>query len=193
VRIKGMTPAKTLAGGALLLAAAACATDTATVRSAAQSPFIPTATIQDLMAQEVDPAADFLWESVGTYSRPDGVEVREPRTDEQWAAVRRQALVLTEAANLLMIDGRHVAAPGKPLEFSGDPTSPTPEQIEAAIAASRESFVGYAQALHAAGTEALGAIDRRDVPALLHSGETIDRACESCHQAYWYPNSPPPD
>jgi hypothetical protein len=34
----------------------------------------------------------------------------------------------------------------------------------------------------------LQAIDARDTEALLNAGDAIDRACESCHLKYWYPN-----
>jgi hypothetical protein len=39
-----------------------------------QPPFLPTATIQDLMDSEIDPAADFIWGSVGTIVTAAGVE-----------------------------------------------------------------------------------------------------------------------
>jgi hypothetical protein len=74
-----------------------------------QAAYRPTATIQDLMDSEVDPAADFIWDSVGTVITAAGTENRQPRTDEQWSELRRKAIILVEAANLLLIPGRHVA------------------------------------------------------------------------------------
>src|SRR5688500_19713118 len=35
-----------------------------------------------------------------------GAEEKQPRTDEEWSEVRRHALILTESANLLLIEGR---------------------------------------------------------------------------------------
>src|SRR5262245_28326233 len=69
----------------------------------------PVTGIQDIMASMVDPAADHLWESVATVANEKGVEEKRPKTDEDWKAVRTQAVILAEAANLLMVEGRPVA------------------------------------------------------------------------------------
>jgi redox-regulated HSP33 family molecular chaperone len=39
---------------------------------------------------------------------------------------------------------------------------------------------------------ALAAIDRRDVDALVVADGKIDQACESCHTIYWYPGEAKP-
>jgi hypothetical protein len=46
--------------------------------------------------------------------------------------------------------------------------------------------------LHDAGTEALRAIEAKNVAGLDAVGEKLDAACESCHRTYWYPNAPEP-
>src|SRR5262245_56567735 len=71
---------------------------TAPVESAptpAASPMKPIAGVQDIMADMVDPAADFLWEAVSSTETAAGIEEKQPRTDEEWKAVRRQAIILT--------------------------------------------------------------------------------------------------
>jgi hypothetical protein len=73
----------------------------------------PEASVLDLMLEVIDPNADELWESVATISTRTGVEERHPRTDAEWKAVRRKALLLVEAANLLVVEGRPVAHPGQ--------------------------------------------------------------------------------
>src|SRR6202034_4443200 len=75
-----------------------------------QPPFLPTGTIQDLMDSEIHPAADFIWGSVGTIITAAGIEERQPRTDEEWKELRRKAITLVEATNLLLIPGRHGAS-----------------------------------------------------------------------------------
>ena len=75
-----------------------------------QAEYRPTTTIKDLMDGIVDPAADTIWGSVATIN---GKEEKTPHTDEEWLAVRRSALQLVEASNLLQIPGRHVAKPGE--------------------------------------------------------------------------------
>jgi cytochrome c556 len=151
------------------------------------SPFKPTAGIQDIMAGMIDPSADFLWESVSTTVTEQGVEEKQPRTDEEWNEFRRHAIILTESANLLLIEGRHVARDGKRLEDHGTPGNLTLAEVEQAIAKDRAIFVGFAQALHDAGAAMLTAADNKDVPAIMTAGETLDGVCEGCHLKFWYP------
>ena len=70
-----------------------------------------TASIQELMDGIIDPSADVLWDSVAYIATTKGVEDRQPRTDEEWKAVRNSAITLIEAANLLSMPGRQVATP----------------------------------------------------------------------------------
>src|SRR5262245_5368168 len=70
---------------------------------AAQPEYRPTATIKDIMDSIVDPSADELWESVATVVTATGTEERQPRTDEEWKAVRQDAIRIVEAANLLLM------------------------------------------------------------------------------------------
>ena len=144
------------------------------------------------MQSEVDPAADALWDSVATISSASGIEERQPRTDEEWAAVRRHAITLIEAANLLVMDGRRVAREGKPLEDAHTPGISTPAEIQTAIDGSRTVFIERAHALQSAGSAALSAIDARNAAALTAAGGALDTACEECHLKYWYPNTPRP-
>ena len=81
-----------------------------------QSGYRPTATIKDIMVSIIDPEADVLWNSVATIISAAGTEEREPKTDEEWAAVRQSAIQLVEATNLLRIPGRQVAKPGEKSE-----------------------------------------------------------------------------
>ena len=69
-------------------------------------PLQPTATVQELMAHMIDPAADVFWDAVGTIITEDSVDHWEPRTEEEWTVIRHAALTLTEAGNLLMIGDR---------------------------------------------------------------------------------------
>jgi len=148
------------------------------------SPFIATATIRELMDSTVDPSADALWESVAIVYSMSGEQERKPRTPQEWLAVRRHAITLIEATNLLVMDGRH-AAPAGTQPGEGELS---PQQIDQRIASDREAFVRFAHGLHATATKALEAIDKQDSEALLQAGGDIDEACEACHVTYWYPN-----
>src|SRR3954471_13542281 len=86
---------------------------------AATPDFRLTGTIKDIMDGVVDPSADYLWDSVSTIVTRKGVEERRPRTDEDWKNVRRRAIELIEAPNLLIMDGRKVAKPGEKSENPG--------------------------------------------------------------------------
>jgi hypothetical protein len=123
VQIEDIRMTKVPSSGALL--ALACAASLLAGCNPAEAPSVPgpnaaaapavasdlrpTAGIQDIMAYMIDPAADFLWESVSTTVTEAGTNEHQPRTDEEWDQVRKQAIILTEAANLIMMEGRHVA------------------------------------------------------------------------------------
>ena len=70
------------------------------------------ATIKDIMDSLVDPSADYIWDAVATTVTAKGKEEKYPRTDEEWKELRRRAIQLMEASNLLLIPGRRVARPG---------------------------------------------------------------------------------
>ncbi|MET0534867.1 MAG: hypothetical protein ABW171_11635 [Steroidobacter sp.] len=152
-----------------------------------KGPFKLTAGIQDIMGDLIEPSAEFLWESVSTTVTAQGTEEKQPATDEEWSEVRRHAIVLTESANLLMMDGRHVAREGKQLDDHGTPGNLTAEESERAIAADRATFIAFSQALHDAGAAMLKAADDRNPQGILTAGETLDEVCESCHLKFWYP------
>jgi hypothetical protein len=143
-----------------------------------------TASIRELMDSEIDPAADFLWDAVASISTQRGMEERQPRTAEAWQEVRRHALTLIEATNLLVMRGRKVSATYLP---AASPDELDSAEAQRSIEANWESFVGLAQVLGDVGTKALGTIDAKDPAALFEVGSEIDAVCESCHVTFWYP------
>jgi hypothetical protein len=175
------------------LCLAACSGSSSSTQSAAPAPaaaaqqgppFQLTATIKELMDSTVDPSADGLWDSVAVIYSKSGVEDKQPRTDEEWKAVRRNAITLMEATNLLIMDGRHAAPPGtQPNEGELSPS-----EIDQRIGANPAAFAQFAHGLREAGQKALTAIDSKNAAALMEAGGGIDEACEACHVTYWYPN-----
>jgi len=165
------------------LVLSACEGRQAKTETAAPSEFRLTATMKDIMDSQVDPAADYIWDAVATTVTAKGREEKYPRTDEEWKEVRRRAIQLMEGANLLLIPGRRVAAPGQ----TADPRIELPpDQIEALINQDRRAFVDLAHGLYDSVVPALQAIEAKDKEKLLNAGDAIDRACESCHMKYWY-------
>jgi hypothetical protein len=148
--------------------------------------YVPTATVKDLMQSVIDPNADVVWLAVTTVQSAKGTVETKPRNDEEWTKVRHGAIALTEAANLLMVPGRHVARPGEKSETPGVELEPA--EMEELINKDPAAWRKRAHGLHEAGVAALQAIDAKDADKLFEIGEEIERACEACHSQYWYPN-----
>ena len=173
----------------ILAVAAGCRQAPAPAASSSEKEFRPTASVQDLMLSMVDPQADVLWNSVATVVSDKGIEERQPKTDEEWSAVRHAAITLLEATNLLLID-RPVAKSGVKSEHPGIELGP--EEIDAIRKKDPDAWVKYAHGLHDTVMPALKAIDAKDPAALTSAGAEIDMACENCHMHYWYPNDKKP-
>ena len=159
----------------------------------ADPPFRATSTIRELMQSMVAPSAQGLWDSVGRVSDAKGTRDLEPKSDEEWAAVRRHAVSLMESTNLLLIPGRHVAREGQQT-LKADEAVPgselPPSEIEKLVKENWAAWTAMAHNLHGSAASLLDAIDKRDVARLESSGSDLDGVCESCHLTFWYPQSP---
>jgi len=121
-------------------------------------PFEPAVDVKDLMIAIVDPAADVLWDAVGTVISEDGIDEWQPTTDEEWANVRNAAVVIMESGNLLMMEGR---------------------------ARDQGAWMDLSSAMIDAGREALAAAESRNPDEVFAVGEAIYNACDRCHGLYW--------
>jgi len=146
------------------------------------------ATVKDIMDSAVDPSADYIWESLGTEVSAEGVKEKRPSNDDEWKEERRKAVLLVEAANLLLMPGRKVAKAGEKAE--NPEVELSPEQIEALIAKDRPQFVKLAQDFQQTAIEQLKAVDEKNIQDMLKAGGDLDTKCENCHKVYWYPNDP---
>ena len=120
-------------------------------------PVTPVATVKQIMAGITMPAAYVVFDSVATIVSAAGTEERQPRTDEEWAAVGAGAAALTESANLLLMGDRPVD--------QGD-------------------WVKMTQAMADAGKAALKAAQDKSPEGILAAGETINMTCDNCHEKY---------
>ena len=165
-----------------LVAAAGCSSPASPATPALSAP----ATIKDIMDSMVDPSADFIFDAVAEIADEHGITHKAPHTDDEWREVRRRAVQLVEAPNLLVMHGRQAAHQG---ERSDNPdVELQPDQIQALLDADPGLFRNRAQALQAAAQMALQAIDARDAKTLFDAAGKLDKACENCHLQYWYPN-----
>ena len=127
--------------------------------SAAQSrTATPIATIGQIQRAMVSPSSNIIF-NVGS---------TEPSTDEEWLALEDAAIILTEAGNLYMMDGRR-KDDGHWMELAG--------------------------AMVDAGAAALEAAEARSVDGVLDAGNVLIEICEACHQPYrdgGRPMGPPP-
>jgi hypothetical protein len=171
------------AAGALLALFGCSARNPQTRR--VESAIQPIATIQELMQAEVDASADLIWDAVESTTSKAGDEEKQPRTAAEWEAVRRNAIVLIEAGNLLTVDGRRISHAPFQAEAAGALDS---AEIERRVAANRAAFNSYALTLRETGRTMLAAIDAKDPKALVTAGGVLDEVCESCHLTFWYPN-----
>ena len=150
-----------------------------------ESEYKLTSPIRQIMGSMVMPNADVIWNAVSSNITDQGIEEKAPKTEEEWKAVRSSAVTIMEASDLILIPGRHVAAPG---EKEQDPNvNLSPEKIQSLIDADRPSWVKMAHDLHDSVLPALKAIDAKDATALSDAGAGNDKACENCHLKYWYP------
>jgi hypothetical protein len=120
-------------------------------------PFQTTANMKELMLNVLDPAADGIWESVGTIITADGTFEKAPSTDDEWAVVRMNALQLAESGNLLMLPSRSNGSP---------------------------EWIAEAKALVDASQRAIKTIDARDKDALFTVGGDIYDVCTNCHKQF---------
>jgi hypothetical protein len=165
---------------AALICAGAC-------RRSAPEPLLQSpSTIKDIMDSMVDPSAEYIFDSVAQIADEHGITDKAPHTDAEWKDVRRRAVQLLEAPNLLVMKGRRVARAGERAENPSVELGP--EDIQKLIDADHAAFSVRALRLQDAANDALQAIDARNAKRLFDAATKLDKACENCHLYYWYPN-----
>lgn len=176
---------------AISLAAAGCQTAPASEPAPehVNAKAAPIGTVKELMKGIVDPNSAALWDAVGTEETPKGTVEKAPKTDEEWAKLEYNALVLAEVADMLKAPGRRMSRPEES-NAKSQPDAPelTPTQIEEKVAKDPAAWASKADAFQATAVKAIAAARKHDKDAILEVGSEIDNACESCHKVYWYPD-----
>jgi len=122
--------------------------------------------MKDIMNSLVVPSSTAVFGSVATVTDATGVHEYKPQTDDEWNAVYANAVMLTEAANLLLLPGRERCLGGRiPVQYQKEFSELVREMVEA-------------------GNVAMVAARKHDVDGMSNAGERIDVACDECHEKY---------
>jgi len=109
---------------------------------------VPQPTMKQLMLDLIHPASNEILLQIHRGG---------PKTDEEWAAVRRGAITLAESGNLLIERGR---------------------------ARDQADWPKYAKLLADAGSAAYKAAQAKDAKALAALADSLDASCTTCHKQY---------
>src|SRR5437763_15746920 len=151
----------------------------------------PVVSVKELMRDMLDPASDFIFDSVSTVTSKKGVVETFPRNDKDWEKIRFGAVTLAEGVYLLKIP-RPFAPPGDENNSTGpDATELSPAQIKAKLEADPVLWNAKIEALRNVGLEVIEIVNKKKVDELWDAGDNLDRACETCHIEYWYPGDKP--
>jgi len=147
----------------------------------------PVVSVKELMRDMIDPASDYVFDSVGTViDRKKRVE-RIPRTDEDWDRIRMGAVMLAEGVYLLKIPRPFAPAGDENNSTGPEPEELSPAQIKAKLEKDPVLWNAKIEALRNVGLEVMEIVKRRDVNELWDASDNLDAACENCHLEFWYP------
>ena len=123
-----------------------------------QGAFVKAHTIQQFMADAVQPTADVYWQSVQFVSDETGEHDIRPQTDEDWARVRTAGATLAEFGNLLMT----------PLYAEGR----------------GQDWMDFSKGLVEMGLQAEQSAIDKDPEKVFEVGGNLYNVCSGCHQLY---------
>jgi hypothetical protein len=121
------------------------------------APFMPVATVLELMESTIAHAAGDYWGAVTVVVDETGVHEHYPESAEEWEEVWAAAVTLAEAGNLLMMAPRAV---------------------------DDGAWMRYARALVEVGVKAAEAAHTEDPEQIFAAGEEIYNVCTGCHMGY---------
>ena len=147
----------------------------------------PVVSVKELMRDFIDPASDYVFDSVGTVITKGKRVEKLPKTDEDWDHIREGGVMLAEGAYLLKVP-RPFAPPGDENNSTGpEPEELSPAQITAKLEHDPVLWNAKIEALRNVGLEVLDIVKRKDVNELWDASDNLDQACENCHLEFWYP------
>jgi hypothetical protein len=147
----------------------------------------PVVSVKELMRDFIDPASDYVFDSVGIVSNKKGAVETAPKTDADWEKIRAGGVMLAEGAYLLKVPRPFAPAGDENNSTGPDPEELSPAQIKAKLEADPVLWNAKIEALRNVGLEVLEIVKKKDAKELWDAADNLDQACESCHVAYWYP------
>jgi hypothetical protein len=146
-----------VSGIGFVVAAARTARQAPAMADTAAASLTPVASVKQIMKGIVGPAANIIYNAVGTTMTSKGTEEKAPHTEAEWEEVGNAAAALIESGNLLLMGSRAVD--------NGD-------------------WLKQSQALIEAGKEALKAAQTKNVEGVFAAGEPVNLSCDNCHRKY---------
>jgi len=147
----------------------------------------PVVSVKQLMADFIDPSADYIFDAVATVVTKGKVVETVPRTDADWDKVRMGGVMIAEGAYLLKVP-RPFTPPGDENNSTGpEPEEISPAQIKAKLEKDPVLWNAKIEALRNVGLEVMDIVRRKDANELWDAAENLDQACENCHLEFWYP------
>ena len=148
----------------------------------------PLVSVKELMKYMIDPASDYVFDSVKTLIRPDGSTVEiVPKTDDDWEKLRIGAITMAEGVYLLKVQRPLAPAGDVNNSVGADATELSPAEIAAKIKKDPVEWNARIEALRNVGLEVLDIVAKKNAKELWDASENLDVACEQCHVSYWYP------
>jgi|SRR5579862_3452574 len=148
----------------------------------------PIVSVKELMRDFIDPASDYVFDSVSTViTKKGGIIEKFPKTDDDWDKVRFGAVMMAEGVYLLKVP-RPFAPPGDENNSTGpEPEELSPAQITAKLEKDPVLWNAKIEALRNVGLEVLEIVKKKDANELWEAADNLDEACENCHLEFWYP------
>lgn len=150
----------------------------------------PVVSVKELMRDMIDPASDYIFDSVKIVTTKTGTVENVPKTDEDWEKLRIGATTLAEGVYLLKVP-RSFTPPGDENNSSGpEATELSPAQIRTKLEKDPVLWNAKIEALRNVALEVLDIVNKKKTDELWEASYNLDQACESCHLQYWYPGDP---
>ena len=153
----------------------------------------PTVSVKELMEHLLEPAADYVFDSVSWDSTAKGLVEHRPTTDQDWERIETGAITIAEGVELLKVPRPWTPSGDVNDSLGPNPPELSPLQIQAKLDKDPVLWVAKIQALRNVALEVLDIVKKRDANALWEAGGDLDQACESCHLEYWYFGTPAAD